>query len=282
MTGESVVARIHALRASLVDSERRVADVVLADPASVIRKTAAQLGREASTSATTVVRFAHSAGFPGISALAIALATVGSGEPLVSEESADGGSAREIVAAAARLRARVLDGVPAAVDPDTLASVAAGVTAADRVLCLGSALTMPVALDLAYRLAHLGIVAESPEDLQLQRIKARGLRPGDVCIAVMFGGKYQSVVASAEAARDAGATVIALTAFDRTPLTAAAEHVICVGGQAVSGLGVQASPARIAFMAVTDILVALIIASDRKKYERRLDEISELIETDLL
>lgn len=72
--GEGAVAQIRAALGGLVASERRVAEVVLADPRGTIRMTASRLGALADTSATTVVRFARNVGFSGFQELAISLA----------------------------------------------------------------------------------------------------------------------------------------------------------------------------------------------------------------
>lgn len=65
----SLVDRIEARAAELPPAERRVAEVVLADPGVAAFATVAELGRRASTSGATVVRLAERLGYAGWVAL---------------------------------------------------------------------------------------------------------------------------------------------------------------------------------------------------------------------
>jgi DNA-binding MurR/RpiR family transcriptional regulator len=62
---QDLVHRIEQRAASLPPAERRIAEVVLADPAAAAFATVAELGRRASTSGATVVRLAERLGYGG-------------------------------------------------------------------------------------------------------------------------------------------------------------------------------------------------------------------------
>lgn len=278
-----VVADIRALTHMLSPSEARVAHVVLADPSRVVYRTSTSIGEEAGTSATTVVRFARSVGFPGFQALALALGAHAAPRPLAAQPVGSGSTAREAAGEVARLAAAALGGLPEVLD---LAALDAAITAVDgarTILVVGTGMTVPTAMDAGYRLAHLGLAAETPIDPHVQRARARALGAGDVCIVIMHGGTLPATVACADDARRAGATVVALTSYARTPLTRAADLTLVVGVD-VAQSGVHAWLARLAHLAVIDMLVTGLLARDARsgsgRYARSLADITETIESE--
>ncbi len=274
--GARAVAGIRSALGTLAASERRVAEVVLSDPKSVISMTASQLGEKAQTSATTVIRFARSVGYTGFQELAITLAvaepTIESLPTLSPTDTPD-----QTLASVSAIGAHTVAGVRSAVDPEEFAATVAALTGANRILAVGASLSHPVALDFSYRLDHLGLPAEAPADAQIQRIRAGSLRPGDACVIFLHGGTYPHGLEVAREAQAAGATVVAVTSFVRTPLVQLADHALVVGAStARSGLDAWAS--RLAFLTVVDALVAAISNTDPERYARGLEHISDLIE----
>lgn len=272
----TAIARIQAALGSLVASERRVAEIVLADPRAVIGSTAAQLAARADTSATTVIRFARSVGFAGYQQLAIALAitepTLESATPL---ESAD--TPIETLRKIATIGSQSLRKTAESVDPAALSAAVSAIAEARHVLAIGAALSAPVALDVAYRLNHLGISADAPADSQIQRIRAARLGPADVCLVFLHGGTYQPVIDLLHDAAATGATIVGVTSFVRTPLAEHADHALVVGAGVV-GAGVEAWASRLSFLAVADALVLSVINMNPGQHRASLARIQELVE----
>lgn len=293
-----VVAEIQALTHVLSPSEARVARVVLADPSRVVYRTATSIGEEAGTSATTVVRFARSVGFPGFQSLALALGAraerghVGATNPETSdaaETTEEGPRSRSPVRAiaddVARASAAALGGLAETLDLVSLDATITAVERADRILVVGTGMTVPTAMDAGYRLAHLGLPAETPIDPHVQRARARALAAGDVCIVIMHGGTLPATVACADDARRAGATVVALTSYARTPLTRAADLALVLSVE-VAQSGVHAWLPRLAHLAVIDMIVSGLLARDDRasggsgRYARALTDIADSIESE--
>src|SRR5690606_6906444 len=70
----SPLVKIRSLLPGLARAEQRVASIVLADPASIARRSITEVAEAASTSETTVTRFCKAIGFNGYPDLRIALA----------------------------------------------------------------------------------------------------------------------------------------------------------------------------------------------------------------
>jgi DNA-binding MurR/RpiR family transcriptional regulator len=279
-TGARAIARVQAVLGTLVASERRVAEVVLSEPRAVIGMTASQLAERASTSATTVIRFARNAGFSGYQELAIALAVaepeLGSAPELTPED-----SPAQTLKTVSSLAAAAVGSVPSAVDTQSFTAAVEAIAGSRHILSIGAALTAPVAEDLSFRLNHLGLSSDAPTDSQIQWIRAQHLSKDDVCVAFLHGGTYPHVVGVARDAKAAGATVIAITSFVRTPLAELADIALVVGANtARSGLGAWSS--RLAYLTVVDALVLAISNTDPERYRLSLERIYDLIEQDLL
>ena len=76
-----------------------------------------------------------------------------------------------------------------------------------------------------------GRPCEAPADGVVAHLTARVLAPGDVCLIVSSSGANSVTLAVADAAVDAGATVIGVTSFARTPLTTRADHLLVAGAR---------------------------------------------------
>jgi DNA-binding MurR/RpiR family transcriptional regulator len=252
-SGEQAVAEIAARVGTLVPSERRVAEVVLADPHGLLRRTAGQVAVEAATSATTVVRFARSVGYSGFQDLALALARTAGPPPQVQAPITAGDSAAEIAGKVAASAASALAGATDTLDADDLQRCAEVLARARHVLVLGAGMTAPVAMDAAYRFIHLRLSAEFVQDEQIQRVRVRGLGAEDVCLVIAHGGTYRPLVTLAREAGARGATVVAITSYRGTPLTDAASISLVAGGQAVTR-GLEAWSSRLVHLAVVDML----------------------------
>ncbi len=139
----ALCAQIRAAHARLTRTERRVADVVLANPAAALRTATARLAEAAQVSQPQVIRFCRALGFDGVSSFKHALAaslgnvTTEPSHPLLT---------RSVQALAH-------------VDRDRLAQAAQQLAGAPRIVVLTDTARMPL-LDLTLRsLWRVGLLA---------------------------------------------------------------------------------------------------------------------------
>ncbi|MFD0566411.1 SIS domain-containing protein [Kitasatospora saccharophila] len=72
-------------------------------------------------------------------------------------------------------------------------------------------------------------------------------------------GATRSTVDAARRARTAGARVVALTSYARSPLSETSDHVLVAGGQDLV-FGLETSASRIAHLATVDALAQTLMA----------------------
>jgi RpiR family transcriptional regulator, carbohydrate utilization regulator len=223
--GHGLARRIRSLLPSLIPSEARVAEALLA-AAPAIPASVAELAADAQTSPATVVRACQSLGFGGFNELSDALRR---------EQQAAASTPRTAPDAERALRRtyeagiQQLESAARTLDVEAFAAAVDTLLAARRVLVATSSDLAMLAQYATIRFAMVGRPVEAPGDVVAAHIVATGLAPGDVCLAFGSSGANMLTVRIAQAAATAGATNIAVTAFPRGPLAELADLHLAAG-----------------------------------------------------
>ncbi|PXY36652.1 MurR/RpiR family transcriptional regulator [Prauserella flavalba] len=269
----STLARIRAALPSLLPSEQRVAEVVLARPTEVIDWSVADLAAAASTSSATTVRACQHLGFRGFQQLRLLLAKdVGAGVQPVNPDFGPGDPPEAVAAGVfATVSAVIAEGM-STVEPRALRAAADVLAGARMLLFVGNGGSSFPAQAAALRFTTAGCAVQAPQDSILQRVSARMLGGEDVCVAVSSSGSNELTVRAAEAARKAGATVIAVTGFARAPLSAVADLTLVTGtAPPVAERDVMAGP-----MTQLALLVALQLTTSFRRGDRAAEVMEEV------
>ncbi len=244
----------------LQPAEHRVADVVLRDPAAAAHLSITELAERAATSVATVARFSHSVGFSGYPHLRLALAGA------AARESALGGPTRkpppdldeaqttdDIVAGIVHHEVRALQETAEHLDLSQLDAAIAAVAGAPRVEIFGIGASGLVGTDLQYKLMRAGRIAFCWTEFHAAMTSAVLLDPSVVAIGISHSGATQDVVEALAAAKETGATTIAVTNFSGSPIVQHADIVLTTAARETTfRSGALAS--RTAQLAVVDFL----------------------------
>jgi RpiR family carbohydrate utilization transcriptional regulator len=221
----TVMARLRAALPLLGPSERRVAHVILARPAAVTEWSTAELAAAAGTSPATVVRACQTLGFRGFQHLRLEVARA---VPRDDAPGDDGGSQHPLT----RVFSDAADAISLGRDSVDVASIDAAVDAlerARRLVLVGTGFSAPPLQDAAMRFATVGRPVEAPSDVLGQQFAAHSLTAADVCLTVSYSGANTHTLRACRAAKEGGATVIAVTSFARSPLTQLADIALVTG-----------------------------------------------------
>ena len=222
----NIVQEINSALDSLNRSERKVAEVILADPQAATRSSIAVLARAAEVSEPTVNRFCkrfNTAGFPDFKLhLAQALA---SGVPYVNrnvepDDDADSYTGKIIDAAiAAMVTAKK------SLDPQTINLAVDQLIQAKQIIFFGVGGSGPVAADAQHKFFRFNIPVTAYDDFLMQRMVSAASNTGDVIVVISYTGRTREIVDVAELARKSGATVLGITAAN-SPLAEKCSIVI--------------------------------------------------------
>jgi RpiR family carbohydrate utilization transcriptional regulator len=266
-----VQARIRAHLAGLQAADARVARVILEQPNVVIYKSASEVGQMAETSSATVVRCAQKMGFKGFHDLKLALAN----ELAVFEQArasaapTSGDPRVAVLEQITQAGAESVRDAGALVDPAAFDAVVDAIAGARRVVFFGVGTSAPLCQDAAYRFSAIGVLAEAPADVHVQHVVARLLTADDVCVVVSHTGSTRETLAATGAAREAGATTVAITSFATSPLTELVDHAIVAGTRELA-LRLEAMASRLAHLALLDALLVAVAGRDPNRSQAAL------------
>jgi len=136
------LVRIRSLLPGLARAEQRVAQVVLADPASVAHRSITEVAEAAGTSETTVTRFCKAIGIGGYPELRLSLAadtarTAARVSRDVGSDIGEGDELADVVAKVAFADARAVEETAEQLDVEVLATVVDALAQARRVNVYG-------------------------------------------------------------------------------------------------------------------------------------------------
>ncbi|MFE9635740.1 MurR/RpiR family transcriptional regulator [Streptomyces sp. NPDC006463] len=249
-----LAAHIRAHLSELRDTEARVAQVVLDKGSELVHLSVSDVAALAGTAPSSVVRACQRLGFRGYQELKIAAAR----QAPAHEPSQDRDPAARALADTVRAAREALDGVAATVTPERLRTAAGLIDAAARVLVVGAGLSGAVALDTAYRLRALGCAVDAPADPLTAQLAASQLTSADACLAISHTGATRSTVEAARGARRAGAQVVALTSYARSPLSESSDCTLVAGGQDLV-FGLETVASRLAHLTVIDAVALTLL-----------------------
>ena len=214
----AVFERIRQMRDALTPAERRVADLALNHPRSIINDPIVDIARKADVSQPTVIRFCRSLGCQGLSDFKLKLATGLTGTIPMSHSQVHLGDA------ATDFGAKVLDNTVSAIlqlrehlNFDHVEQAIDVLGSARRIEFYGLGNSNIVAQDAHYKFFRFGVPTIAYGDLYMQAASAALLGKDDVIVAVSKSGRAPELLRVLDVAMEAGAKVIAITSSN-TPL----------------------------------------------------------------
>ncbi|MGQ7786979.1 MurR/RpiR family transcriptional regulator [Nesterenkonia sp. K-15-9-6] len=283
MAGEDLFVQLRRSVPGLSKTERRIAEVVIAEPQIVIGSTITQLGRHCGTSAATVARFCRSVGFGGYPEFRLAVASSVSRDEAARDlfrvddiEIRDDDSAADVVTKVAYQEARAVEETARHLDTVVLDRVVDVLRGAPRIIVCGVGASGLAARDLQMKLQRLGRPVWSFEDVHLGLAFAVQCEPGDVVIGFSHAGQTHETVEMIRAAGERGATTVAVTNAPASSVAEAAEHVLATTVRE-SAFRAGAMSSRSAQLAVVDFLVVRLLQGDYDAGRERLERTFEVV-----
>lgn len=253
----SPTVRIATALPSLQPTERRVLELVLAEPERVVEATAQEVADLVGVGRASVVRACQSVGYKGYPQLRVALAA----ELAQREDQVDyGSSALGQIRADIAALAAALPQITAVLDEDTVEQAVDTLARAGRLLVLANGLSAPLATDMAMRMTAVGRTTDFVADSIGQQIAARGLGPGDACVVISGSGANEASLRVARAARAGGATVVAITSFRGSPLGELADTELVIAPAATTFRHELERTSRTALAVLVESLVGIVAA----------------------
>ena len=111
-------------------------------------------------------------------------------------------------------------------DEQLFKTIAIKLISAPKIVATGVGGSYPTVLELSYRLSRLGLTAVAEADTHMQAIRCSTLDNQDVVFAVSFSGSTKDILDATRLAKKQGATIVALTNYNKSPLGEVADYIL--------------------------------------------------------
>jgi RpiR family transcriptional regulator, carbohydrate utilization regulator len=193
-------------------SERKVAELVLQDPARAMRLSMAAVAGAAGVSEPTVMRFCTGLGFDGFQSFKYALAeALAIGIPVTHSAIRLEDPVDAVAAKIFDHTLSSLDRTRRSLDADAVAAAVDLLLQARNVLFVGLGASGIIAQDALQQAVLFGVPCAAPVDLHQQYMSASMCHPGSVLVAISNTGRTTAILDIAAQAKRRGARVIGVT-----------------------------------------------------------------------
>jgi RpiR family carbohydrate utilization transcriptional regulator len=225
----TLVQQIADLGEKARSAERRLAQFLLAAPASILHMNLSSVAAGADISAPTVIRFCRKLGCDGFPAFKIRLAQdLASARPYVPQNINYGDDVPEVFTKVVESTIDGLNSLKTTVPIEPLRQAIRMLASANRIEIFASGLTTElVAVDAQRKFLILEIPTSFYPDPALQLLSLPTLKPGDVAFCISYTGFNAHVIKCARSAAERGARVFAITRSN-TALSEAVELSLSV------------------------------------------------------
>ena len=263
-----VLLRVRQSRDRVSASERRVADVVLADPELVRTSTIMRLAEASGASQSTVARFCQSLGYPGYREFRLDVIAALSRDQaqrvrfdIAEGEIGPDDSIADTVAKIAFQEAQAIQDTAQMIDTDAVSQAVDAIRSARRIELYGAGASSLTAQDLFQKLSRIGKPAGASVDIHLALAQAALLDDGSVAIGVSFRGETRETLDFLAVARRTGALTIGITNAAQSSLDDVCDIVLRTSVRE-SRFRSGAMASRIAQLALIDMLFVLVLRQD--------------------
>ena len=227
VTRSVVLRQLSSVRDSVGPARQKVVDYVLQHAEEVVQLSVTELAGLTDTSEATVVRLFQELRFKGYQDFKIQLSrSLAGGASSLGTDIAPDDPPEAVLEALFNTSVVTLRDTLRMVDRPALRRAVDMLAHADRIEFLGAGGSSTVALDGYHKFIRLGIPVNALMEEHNAAQVCAVLKPGDVVVAISHSGSTRSVLEAVRLAQEAGAGVVAITRFGRSPLDRLADVVL--------------------------------------------------------
>lgn len=270
-----ILERIHAAYYQLTSTERKVADLVLAQPSQVQFMSITQLADECGTAEATVTRFCRRLNLKGFNAFKIELARH-SASTSVKPKDREPNSLVNRSLEVGRLASDAVYQTIELVEPKQVLRAVELIESAQHVVCIGSGGSMIMATECAHLFSTVSGNFQAVPDSHLQMSAVATMGQGDVVMLFSYSGATTNGLQVLELAKARGISTILVTRFHKSPAAKLADVVLRCGSNE-SPFQFGSVPARIAQLVVLDVLFQEYFHRNRETCQETIQNIASAL-----
>ena len=273
--------RIRQRYPHLAQSDKKLADFILAQPDLARHLSSQQLASQSGVSQSSVVKFAQKIGFKGFPALKLAIS-----EALVSNPNPQsmpvhnqirGDDPMRLVGE--KLIKENVAAMHATLDVNTeekLLESVAMLRAARRIILTGIGASGLVARNFGWKLTKIGYNAIVEQDMHALLATVQAMDPDDLLLAISYTGERREINMATDEALRVGGKILAITGFTPNALQQRATRCLytIAEEQATRSAAISSTSAQ---MMLTDLLFMALVQQDLEHAPERIRHSEELV-----
>ncbi|MGL4725583.1 MAG: MurR/RpiR family transcriptional regulator [Scandinavium sp.] len=273
--------RIRQRYPGLAQSDKKLADFILAQPDQARHLSSQQLAALSGVSQSSVVKFAQKMGFKGFPALKLALS-----EALASNPNPHSVPVHNLIRGDDPLRLvgekLIKDNVAAmhaSLDVNTedkLLEAVSLLRSARRIIVTGIGASGLVAQNLSWKLMKIGFNAVAEQDMHALLATVQAMTPEDLLLAISYSGERREINMAADETLRVGGKILAITGFSPNALQQRATHCLytIAEEQATRSAAISSTSAQ---MMLTDLLFMGLVQQDLEHAPERIRHSEALV-----
>lgn len=238
----------------LKGANQKVAQFILNSPQETITLSITELGARVGVSEASIVRFAQQLGYSGFHALKIRLAEdIVSPNLLIHEDLMPDDGPATAVQKAMTLGLRSLEDTISILDMSVLEATVKALCKARQIVLFATGNSIPIAMDLNFRLTKIGLWSRFSVEATLQEMYATLVSSEDVAIGISHTGSSKDTVYALELAKRNGARTVCITNHSEAPLTRHGDYCLITATR-LSHFRDEGLDSNLAMLALTEAL----------------------------
>lgn len=272
---KSALLRLREARNSLSETERAVADFLLADPQQAMELSIHELAQHSFSSPSTIVRMCRRIGFDGFKEfrrsvnyeMAVRQQSLEQEKKEISRED----SLEEIIEKITYKNIMSLEDTKNLLDGETLAKCVDLISQCRAVLLFGIGASLCAARDAYLKFLRLNKPCIVNDDWHSQYLQAKNASSDDLGIVISYSGETVEMVECMKAMKENGTPIIAITRCVNSPVSQLADYKLyTAANESVFRSGAMSS--RISQLNIIDILYT---AFANGEYDYMLERLSK-------
>lgn len=267
--------------AGFAQSDKKLADFLLAEPDRARHLSSQQLALEAGVSQSSVVKFAQKLGFKGFPALKLAISEALASSPdpfsITVHNQILGDDTLRVVGE--KLINENLSAMRATLDVNSEEKLQQSVEmlrTARRIVLTGIGASGLVARNFGWKLMKIGLNAVVEQDMHALLATVQAMDPRDLLLPISYSGERREINMAADEMLRAGGRILAITGFTPNALQQRASHCLytIAEEQATRSAAISSTSAQ---TMLTDLLFMALVQRDLEHAPERIRHSEELV-----
>lgn len=274
---QDIILKIQSMYNSMTKSGKTIADFVFMHSEEVMYCSITELSERIKVGEASIIRFCRFIGLKGFQEFKLSLAkTLVNPEMGIHEKISINDSLESLVNKITEENTLAVENTKKILSIEQLDRAADSILRADKTVFFGVGPSAYTAMDAKYKFMRLGLNVDANIDSHVQQISSLNIKNRDAAVGISFSGSTYDTVEALKAAKQSGASTIAITNYSKSPITAYSDTILLSAARETPLKGGELT-AKIVQIHLIDILFSTVAIRMQDKAIRNLEITAEAI-----